>query len=119
MIDEQHIAQIAQLEQQKKAAVEAAEQAMKTATERQFQAHEAELEALRAAHARATSALRGELEPKVAEARNLAAEIERLKSELTAQADRIVKGVERGPVWETVTALILELNPPARRPQAA
>jgi chromosome segregation ATPase len=85
-IDEQHIAQIAQLEQQKKAAVEAAEQAMKTATERQFQAHEAELDALRVAHQRALSALRGELEPQVAQARNLSAEIERLKSELAAQA---------------------------------
>jgi hypothetical protein len=84
-IDEQHISQIAQLEQQKKAAVEAAEVAMRTATERQFQAHEAELEALRAAHERALSALRGELEPQVAQARNLAAEIERLKSELEAQ----------------------------------
>jgi len=38
---------------------------------------------------------------------------------LTAQADRIVKGVERGPVWETVTALVLELIPPARGRQAA
>jgi chromosome segregation ATPase len=85
-IDEQHIAQIAQLEQQKKTAVEAAEQAMKTATERQFQAHEAELEALRAAHERALSALRGEVEPQVAQARNLSAEIERLKSEIAAQA---------------------------------
>jgi hypothetical protein len=85
-IDEQHITQIAQLEQQKKSAVEAAEVAMRTATERQFQAHEAELEALRGAHERAMSALRGELEPKVAQARNLAAEIERLKSEL--EADR-------------------------------
>jgi hypothetical protein len=84
-IDDQHITQIAQLEQQKKAAVEAAEVAMRTATERQFQAHEAELEALRAAHERALSALRGELEPKVAAARNLGAEIERLNSELEAE----------------------------------
>ena len=85
-IDEQHIAQIAQLEQAKKQAVEAAETAMKTSTERQYQAHEAELEALKAAHARALAALRGEMEPKVAEARNLGAEIERLNSQLQAQA---------------------------------
>jgi DNA polymerase III delta subunit len=39
--------------------------------------------------------------------------------QLTAQADRIVKGAERGPVWETVTSLILELIPPARGRQAA
>ena len=38
---------------------------------------------------------------------------------LTAQADRIVKGAERGPVWETVISLILELIPPARGRQAA
>jgi len=85
-IDEQHIAQIAQLEQQKKAAVEAAESAMRTSTERQYQAHEAELEALKAAHERALSALRGELEPKVAAARNHGAELERLQSLLQAQA---------------------------------
>jgi hypothetical protein len=85
-IDEQHVAQIAQLEQQKKAAVEAAEAAMKTSTERQYQAHEAELEALRAAHERALAALRGDLEPKVSAARDRSAEIERLASELQAQA---------------------------------
>jgi DNA polymerase-3 subunit delta len=39
--------------------------------------------------------------------------------QLAAQADRIVKGAERGPVWETVTSLILELIPPARGRQAA
>jgi hypothetical protein len=83
-IDDQHITQIAQLEQQKKSAVEAAEVAMRTATERQFQAHEAELEALRSGHERTLSALRGELEPKVVAARDLGAEIERLKSELEA-----------------------------------
>jgi DNA polymerase III delta subunit len=38
---------------------------------------------------------------------------------LTAQADRIAKGAERGPVWETVTSLIVELIPPARGRQAA
>jgi hypothetical protein len=36
-----------------------------------------------------------------------------------ARADRTVKGVERGPVWETVTSLILDLLAPARRPQSA
>ncbi|HEX5058130.1 MAG TPA: hypothetical protein VFV99_02165, partial [Kofleriaceae bacterium] len=85
-IDEQHIAQIAQLEQQKRAAVDAAEAAMKTSTERQFQAHEAELDALRASHQRELAALRGEIEPKVSEARNLSAEIERLSAQLQAQA---------------------------------
>jgi chromosome segregation ATPase len=85
-VDDQHIAQIAQLEQQKKAAVDAAEAAMRTSTERQYQAHEAELEALKAAHERALSALRGELEPKARAARDHQVEIERLNSLLQAQA---------------------------------
>lgn len=84
MIDEQHAAQLAQLDQQKRAAIEAAEAAKTAALERQREAHEAELEALRAAHERELAALRGEVEPKVAEARDLAAEIERLRSELEA-----------------------------------
>lgn len=85
-IDEQHIAQIAQLEQQKKAAVDAAESAMKTALERQREVAEAELQALQAAHERTLAVVSGELEPKVAEARNLSAEIESLNSQLQAQA---------------------------------
>jgi chromosome segregation ATPase len=85
-IDEQHVAQIAQLEQQKKAALDAAEAAMKTALERQREAGEAELQALQASHERTLAVVSGELEPKVAEARNLSAEIERLSSELQAQA---------------------------------
>ncbi len=85
-IDEQHIAQIAQLEQQKRAAVEAAESALKTANERQREVAEAEIDALRVAHERELAAISGELEPRVAEARTLHAEIERLTSELAAQA---------------------------------
>lgn len=84
MIDEQHATQLAQLDHQKRVALEAAEAAKAAALDRQREAHEAELEALRTAHERALAALGGELEPKVAEARNLNAEIERLTSELTA-----------------------------------
>lgn len=85
-IDEQHVAQLAQLEQQKRAALDAAEQTRKTAIERQREEHEAELEALRAAHERSLAALRGELEPTVVEARNLAEENARLASQIEAQA---------------------------------
>ena len=84
VIDEQHAAQLAQLDQQKRAAVDAAEAARTAALDRQRETHEAELDALRTAHDRELAALRGELEPKVVEARGLAAEIERLGSELTA-----------------------------------
>ncbi len=83
-IDEQHAAQLAQLDQQKRAALDAADAAKTTALVRQREAHEAEIEAMRGAHERALAALRGELEPKVAEAGDLAAEIERLHSELDA-----------------------------------
>jgi DNA polymerase-3 subunit delta len=36
-----------------------------------------------------------------------------------SRADRIIKGAERGPVWETVTGLVLDLLAPGGRPQAA
>jgi chromosome segregation ATPase len=85
-IDEEHASQLAQLDQQKRTAVEAAEAALAGQLERQKEAHTAELEALREAHERALAALRGELEPEVAKARNFSAEIERLESELQAQA---------------------------------
>lgn len=82
--DQHHAVELEKFEQQRKSAVEAAEAAMSAAIERQQEAQKAELEELRAAHERELAATRGELEPKVAEARNLAAEIERLTSEIAA-----------------------------------
>ncbi len=106
-IEEQHAAQVARLELQKRSAVEAAEAAMKATLERQNIAHEAERGELRGAHERALAALRGELEPKVAEARNLGAEIERLTSELAAtRAEHLRELGERAELhkWESQQA---------------
>jgi chromosome segregation ATPase len=103
LVQEQHTAELARLEQHKRAAIDAAEAAMKEATERAHKAHEAELEELRGAHERSLAALRGELEPKVAEARNLAAEIERLTSEIGAvRSEQLRELAERNELfrWE-------------------
>ncbi|HSD86221.1 MAG TPA: hypothetical protein VLB44_01860 [Kofleriaceae bacterium] len=103
LVQEQHAADLARVEQQRRAAIESAEVAMKEATERAQKAHGAEVEELRAAHERALAALRGELEPKVAEARNLAAEIERLTSEIGAiRSEQLRELAERNELhkWE-------------------
>lgn len=103
LVQEQHAAELARVEQHKRSAIDAAEAAMKEATERAQKAQEAELEELRAAHARSLAALRGELEPKVAEARNLAAEIERLTSEIGAvRSEQLRELAERNELhkWE-------------------
>jgi chromosome segregation ATPase len=84
LAEQHHTVELDKAEQARRAAIDAAEAAKDAAIERAKQAHEAEQEELRAAHERELSVIRGELEPKVAEARNLAGEIERLTSELAA-----------------------------------
>jgi chromosome segregation ATPase len=84
LAEQLHAAELEKAEQARRAAIEAAEAAKDAAIERATQAHDAEQDELRAAHERELSVVRGELEPKVAEARNLAGEIERLTSELAA-----------------------------------
>jgi chromosome segregation ATPase len=107
LIDQQHATQLAQLDHQKRAALDAAEQAKTAALDRQREAYEAEIDALRVAHEREVAAMSGELEPKVAEARNLSAEIERLTSELAAShAEQQTLLAERIELhkWETAQA---------------
>jgi chromosome segregation ATPase len=107
LIDQQHATQLAQLDHQKRALLDAAEQAKSAALDRQREAYEAEIDALRVAHERELAAMSGELEPKVAEARNLGAEIERLTSELVAKdAEHQTLLAERVELhkWETAQA---------------
>ncbi|HTL35993.1 MAG TPA: hypothetical protein VL326_22840 [Kofleriaceae bacterium] len=88
LAQEHHAAELTKVEVEKRRAIDAAEGAMKVVMERQEKANAEKLAELEAAHERALAALRGEMEPKVAahvaEARNLAAEIERLTSEIAA-----------------------------------
>jgi len=84
LLAEQHAAQLEKAESAKRIATELVEQQMSAALDRQRDKYEAELQEQQAAHDRSVAALRGELEPKVAVARNLAEEIERLTSQLAA-----------------------------------
>ena len=84
LAEERSAAETAQLEAQRKAAVTAGEEALAQATARMTEAHEAELKQLREAHERSLSTLCGELEPKVAEARTIAEDRERLASKVAA-----------------------------------
>jgi DNA repair exonuclease SbcCD ATPase subunit len=100
---EHHAAELAKVEVEKRRAIDAAEAAMKVVMERQETASAAKIAELEAAHERALATLRGELEPKVAEARNLAAEIERLNSEIAAlRAEQMREMAERNDLfkWE-------------------
>lgn len=104
---EHHAAELAKVEVDKRRAIDAAEQAMKVVMERQEKAHADKLSELEAAHERAQATLRGELEPKVAEARNLAAELERLNSELAAlRTEHMREMAERNDLhkWEAQQA---------------
>jgi chromosome segregation ATPase len=93
LMQEHHASELAHAEAQKRAAVEALEQQLNGALERQRQTHESEVTELKSAHDRSVAALRGELEPKVAVARNLSEEIERLTSQLTAAKAEHVRDV--------------------------
>lgn len=84
LLEEQAASEVGRAEAQKRAALEAANATLATTTERLRSGHEQELTQLREAHDRSLQALRGELEPKVLEARNLAEERERLTNELAA-----------------------------------
>jgi hypothetical protein len=84
LAQEHQSAELAKMEVEKRRAIDAAESAMKIVMERQEKSQAEKVAELEAAHDRALATLRGELEPKVAEARNLAAEIERLNSEIAA-----------------------------------
>ena len=102
-MQEHHAAELAKVEIEKRRAIDAAEQAMKEVMERQEKAHVDKLGELEAAHERAQATLKGELEPKVAEARNLAAELERLNSEIAAlRAEQLRELAERNELhkWE-------------------
>lgn len=103
LLEEQHAAELAQAAAQRRAAVEALEAQMAAAGERQREAHQAEIAELKAAHERSLAALRGELEPKVAVARNLAEQIQSLESQLAAaKAEHIRDVTERTELhkWE-------------------
>ena len=101
LAEQQFASELEKAEQTRRAAIEAADAAKDAAIERAKQAHEAELEELRAAHERELSVVRGELEPKVAEARNLAGEIERLTSELAAaRAEHMRELGERAELYK-------------------
>ena len=93
MMAEHHAAERTQAESAKRIAVEAIEGQMNAALERMKESHEAEQAELRSAHDRSTAALRGELEPKVAVARNLSEQIERLNSSLQASKAEHVRDV--------------------------
>jgi chromosome segregation ATPase len=100
---EHHAAELAKVEVEKRRAIDAAEAAMKVVMERQETAGAEKIAELEAAHERALATLRGELEPKVAEARNLAAEIERLTSEIAAlRSEQLRELAERNELhkWE-------------------
>jgi chromosome segregation ATPase len=104
---EHHAAELAKVEVEKRRAIDAAEAAMKLVMERQDKAHADKAADLEAAHKRALATLRGELEPKVAEARNLAASIERLNSEIAAlRSEQLRELAERNDLhkWETQQA---------------
>lgn len=83
-VEERTATELAQLEAQRTAAVTAGDEALAQATARMTLAHDAELAELRDAHERSLSTLRGELEPKLIEARTLAEERERLASQIEA-----------------------------------
>jgi chromosome segregation ATPase len=103
LMAEHHAADITQADAAKRAAVEAIESQLSAALERAKEAHEAELDKLKSAHERSTAALRGELEPKVAVARNLSEQIERLNSQLqAAKAEHLRDVTERVELhkWE-------------------
>jgi chromosome segregation ATPase len=104
LVAEQHAAELSKVESAKRVAVELVEQQMGAALDRQRDHYEAEIVELKAAHERSLAALRGELEPKVAVARNLSEEIERLNSELAAaKAEHVRDVTERTELhkWET------------------
>ena len=103
LMQEHHANELTLAENLRRQAVEAFDAQMTAALERQKEAHEAEMNELRAAHERSLAALRGELEPKVAVARNLSEEIERLTSALNAaKAEHMRDVVERVELhkWE-------------------
>ena len=90
-LEEHHADELELIESQRREAAEAAEAAMAAATSRMSDAFDLEQAELRAAHERSLATLRGELEPKVLEARNLAEERERLASEITALKSEAVR----------------------------
>jgi len=90
-LEEHHADELELIETQRREAAEAAEAAMAAATSRLSDAFDLEQAELRAAHERSLATLRGELEPKVLEARNLAEERERLASEITALKSEAVR----------------------------
>ncbi|HUS30288.1 MAG TPA: hypothetical protein VMZ53_17390 [Kofleriaceae bacterium] len=103
VLQEHHAAELAKVEVEKRRSIDAAEAAMKVVMERQDKANAEKLVELEAAHDRALATLRGELEPKVAEARNLATEIERLTSEMAAlRTEQMREHAERNDLhkWE-------------------
>lgn len=90
-LEERTAAELAQLETQRAAAVTAGDEALAQAIARMTEAHESELAQLREAHERSVSTLRGELEPKVAAARTLAEDRERLASQVEAMKSDVVR----------------------------
>ncbi len=100
---DQQASELAHAEAKRIAAVEAIENQMNAALERQRETHASELAEMKSAHDRSVAALRGELEPKVAVARSLAEEIERLTSQLNAaRAEHMRDLTERSELhkWE-------------------
>lgn len=80
----QHGVDIAQLELERKAALEAAEATLAATTGRLQKAQEEQLASLRESHEKSLALLRGELEPKVLEARKAIEEVSRLTDEIAA-----------------------------------
>ena len=83
-LDSQRLVEVSALEAQVRLALDAAQTAATQATARVADAHAAEIAEVKAGHARSLAALRGELEPKAVEARELAAEREKIASEMAA-----------------------------------
>lgn len=90
-LEERLAAEVADVEAQRKAAVEAGEEALAQAMQRMTEAHDAEIAQLKDAHERSLSTLRGELEPKMIQARTLAEERERLASQIEALKSEAVR----------------------------